>query len=159
GVIVVLEVHALEHEICDVESHDCGFSKGLPGGEPARAPVSAVLPSVPEEETIEDLVVLVASADFHGIEAETGKKVSRVPCEVGAFQSVLVVVDIAPVGGGGVDAASREGEHAADASLERAVRSGIVEGVQTNLVGGLEPLVRLVDGPERPFSIKPGVAF
>src|SRR5262245_49519312 len=152
-------MYALEENISELESYDPRFAKRLPGSEPVRTALSVVLRSIPEEETVEDLVVLVACADLQGVEAELGEQVARTPGDVAAFQGVGVVVDLVPVGRGRVDTAAREREDAADATLERAVPPGIVERIQTDLVGRLEPLVSLVHGSGGPPTTEAGVAL
>ena len=138
---------------------DSRLAERLARCEPARAALASVLPAVPEEQAIENLIVLVAATDLERIEAEAGKQVSRLPFEVAAFQRVLVVVDLALVGDRRIDAAAGERKHATDASRERAVLARVVDTIETDLVGGLEPFVSLIDGSGGPPSAEAGVTL
>src|SRR5207249_10662510 len=122
-----------------------------------RAAIRAVLASIPEEQAVEDLVVLVPAAELDGVVAELREEVFRLPREVGALQGVLVDRALGAVADGAVGPARGEGVHAADPPLQGAEACRVAD-VQAHFVRVLEPIVGLVHGPERPLSVEAGVA-
>jgi len=143
--VVELEVDPLEHEVLEGESDDPRLPERLARGEPARAAVGAVLASIPEEQAVEDLVVLVSAADLDGVAAELREEVLRLPGEVAALQRVRVDGTLGAIARGTVGPAGGERVDAADSPLQGSKASRVAD-VQTHLVRVLEPVVGLLHG-------------
>src|SRR5262249_27357930 len=88
GMVVVLEVDALDREVLRGDPEDPRLLAGSARGDPAAAAAGAVLASIPEEQAVGDLVVLVAAAELEAVEAEVREEVARSPVEVAALERV-----------------------------------------------------------------------